>query len=186
MQKQTKAMPKKIDRRTMILLTLLVLLVASSYANYRLGVMSHAVTTSLPVARVLSAQPTATPTAAPVASGKEASSFAEYRTQRSQTRAQEIQMLDAMIADTAAGADMTDQARAQKLTLVKSMEQETSLEGLLRAKGFGDVVVSAKPGAVTVVVAQAQLTQSEATQIMELTTHETGVAARDVKIIPAK
>ncbi len=95
-------------------------------------------------------------------------------------------MLDQLIADTTTGGDSLEQARTQKLALVRSMEQETALEGLLKARGYADALVSARSGSVTVVVQQDTLTSAEATQIMELTTVETGEPARNIKIIPTK
>ncbi len=179
-----QSVKKGINRRTGVLLSLLVLLVISSYANYRMSAESAATQTELPVVRVVGNSPTVQPTQAP--SAPPVNSFAAYREQRGASRAQEIQMLDDMIADTNAGSDSAEQARAQKLALVRSMEQETALEGLLKAKGYEDVLVSARVGAVTVVIKREALTSAEATQILELSMRETSEEARNVKIIPTK
>lgn len=185
MDRIKQSMKKGMNRRTTVLLTLLVLLAASSYANYRMGVSSAAVQTELPVMRIFGSAPTAQPTQVPE-DAPPANSFAAYREQRGISRAQEIQMLDEMIADTNSGSASAEEARAQKLALVRSMEQETALEGLLKAKGFEDVLVSSRSGAVTVVVKRESITSAEATQILELAMRETGEEARNIKIIPAK
>ncbi|MDR3050656.1 MAG: SpoIIIAH-like family protein [Oscillospiraceae bacterium] len=185
MQRFRERIPRRLDRRTGILLTLLALLVLSSIANYQLGLSARGGQTSLPVSRVLGAQPTQapTPTAGPKDTG---SAFADYRNERGATRAQEIAMLDEMIADKAAGDDMANQAREQKLAFVRALEQEASLEGLLKARGYEDALVSVQPGAVTVVVKRESLTSAEATQILDMAARETGSQARDIKIIPTK
>ena len=178
-----KGMKKGMNRRTTVLLTLLVLLVASSYANYRMSIGGAAPETDLPVLRILGSAPTPGPTNAPQ-QPLEQNSFAAYREQRSTSRAQEIRMLDEMIGDTRGTGASAEDARAQKLALVRSMEQESTLEGLLKAKGFEDALVSSRPGSVSVVIKRESLTEAEATQIMELTMRETGEEARNIKIIP--
>ncbi len=62
MQQVTKSLKKGISRRTTILITLLCLLVVSSYANYRLGLDQAAIQTDLPVVRVQGAPPASSPT----------------------------------------------------------------------------------------------------------------------------
>lgn len=186
MERVKQNIKKRMTRRTSILLTLLGLLVISSYANYRIGAENASIQTELPVIRVQGNKPTAEPTQSPIENKVDENSFAAYRTQRVESRAQEIRMLDEMIADNNAAADTMEQARLQKLALVRSMEQETTLEGLLKAKGFEDVLVSARSGSITVVIKQESLTSAQATQILEMATRETGEEARNVKIIPTK
>ncbi len=45
-------------------------------------------------------------------------------------------MLDEMIADTGAGADTAEQARAQKLALVRSMERADRIHAAMRCRGY--------------------------------------------------
>ncbi len=185
-EKVKKTLKKGISQRTTVLLVLVGLLAVSSYANYRMSAQSAALQTELPVIRVQGATPTAQPKQGAPTTAPAENSFAAYRDQRGASRAQEIQMLDQMIGDSAASPDTAEQARRQKLELVRGMEQETALEGLLKAKGFEDALVSARSGAVTVVVRRETLSAAEATQILELAMRETGEAARNVKIIPTK
>lgn len=183
-EKVSKSMAKRPSRRTTVLLTLVALLVASSYANYRMSADVATLETELPVLRIFGSAPTPEPTNAP--SQQEINSFAAYREQRSTSRAQEILMLDEIIDNTQGTGATAEEARAQKLALVRSMEQESALEGLLKAKGFEDAIVSSRPGSVSVVIKRESLTEAEAVQIMELTMRETGQEARNIKIIPTK
>ena len=66
------------------------------------------------------------------------------------------------------------------------METETSLEALLKARGFESTLVSAKPGSVTVVVGGGTLSDAQAVQILDITVDETQQAAEDIKIIQTK
>jgi hypothetical protein len=186
-QNVSKSIKKGPSRRTTVLLTLLALLVASSYANYRMSANGAALETDLPVLRIFGSAPTPEPSKeSRTPAQAEANSFAAYRQQRSASRAQEILMLDEIIGDTRGTGDSAEEARAQKLALVRSMEQEATLEGLLKAKGFEDAIVSSRPGSVSVVIKRESITEAEAVQIMELTMRETGEEARSIKIIPTK
>ena len=184
-QSANKHIKKGLSRRSTVLLTLLALLVASSYANYRMSTGSAATETDLPVLRIFGPAPTPEPTSQPGAL-REENTFAAYREQRSASRVQEIQMLDEMIDDNRGSGAAAEEARAQKLALVRSMEQESTLEGLLKARGFEDALASSRPGSVTVVIMREAITEAEAAQIMELAMRETGEPARNIKIIPTK
>ena len=183
-QNVSKSIKKGPSRRNTVLFTLLALLVASSYANYHMSMSDAALETDLPVLRILGSAPTPEPAKPPEQEAN--NSFAGYREQRSASRAQEILMLDEMIGDNRGAGASAEEARAQKLALVRSMEQESTLEGLLKAKGFEDAIVSSRPGSVTVVIKRESITEPEAVQIMELTMRETGAEARHIKIIPTK
>lgn len=172
------------DKKTAMLLTLLGLLVVSGYVNYRLGLAPDAhISGEVPVVRIEGARPTPSPAPAP---SSEKNTFSAYQQDRATTRAQEISMLDAIIADESAGKDTVAQAQAQKLALVGCMEKETSLESVLKAKGFENVLVSAKPGSVTVVVGGGALSDAQAVQILDVATRETEEAAENIKIIQTK
>ena len=64
------------------------------------------------------------------------------------------------------------------------MEQELTLETLIKAKGFDDAIVAIGDNGVSVVVGTEELSQEEATQILAIITDETDYTANDVKIIP--
>jgi stage III sporulation protein AH len=57
------------------------------------------------------------------------------------------------------------------------------LEGLLKARGFEDAIVSSRPGSVSVMIKGESITEAEAVQIMELAMRETGDDARNIKIM---
>ena len=169
------------DGKTAMLLTLLGLLVVSGYINYRKAA-TEPIGGEVSVVRIEGERPTAQPSPTPAAQD----TFAAYRQERASARAQELSMLEEIIADESAGTETIAQAQAQKLALVQSMETETSLEALLRARGFESALVSAKPGSVTVVVGGGTLSDAQAVQILDITVDETQQAAEDIKIIQTK
>ena len=80
----------------------------------------------------------------------------------------EIGYLDAIISDKNSDQDTISDAQDQKLALVAAMEKEVTIEGLVKAKGFKDCVVTIQKGTVNVVVDNdEELTQEQAAQILE-------------------
>ena len=72
----------------------------------------------------------------------------------------------------------------QKADIVSRMEQELALETIVKAKGFGDAIVTIGDGGVSIVVGSGELTAEQANQILAVVVSETSYKATDVKIIP--
>lgn len=111
--------------------------------------------------------------------------FTDYRSERNSVRAQEVAYLDSIIQNTATKQETLDEAQARKLELTDMMEKEVTVEGLLRAKGFSQAIVTLSPESVNVVVADASVTSQQVAQILQIVQNETGQPAQNVKIIPA-
>lgn len=107
--------------------------------------------------------------------------FASYREERDQVRTQELAYLDAIVAQGADAETLSD-AQKQKLDLVNAMETELTVENLVRAKGFSDVIVSIHEGSVNVVVGADKLNDEQVAQILDIVLRETGKTAENVKI----
>ena len=110
--------------------------------------------------------------------------FSTYRTDRTDTRNEEILYLDAIIASSSASAESKSAAEAKKAELIALMETELALEGLIKAKGFEDCVVTISTENVNVVVKDAELTVEDAAQILNIVVTETTFNAPDVVVIP--
>ena len=111
-------------------------------------------------------------------------SIARFREERSRVRDAEITQLNALTSDETAGQDIRDRAREKLLSLTQWMEQEVTVEGVLRARGYQDPLVTVHADSVNVLVRQQALTQSDAARILELTARETGQTGGNIKIIP--
>ena len=107
--------------------------------------------------------------------------FAAYREERDNVRTQELAYLDAIVAQGADQETLSD-AQRQKLDLVHAMETELTVENLVRAKGFSDVIVSIHEGNVNVVVGANRLSDEQVAQILDIVLCETGKTAENVKI----
>ena len=110
--------------------------------------------------------------------------FAAYRDERDSVRTQELAYLDAIVAQGADTETLSD-AQQQKLELVNAMETELTVENLIRAKGFSDVIVSIHKGNISVVVGAESLNDEQVAQILDIVLRETGKSAENVKISTA-
>lgn len=110
--------------------------------------------------------------------------FASYREDRETTRAEEILYLDSIITSAEADEETIAQARQKKLALCDIMETELILEGLIKAKGFEDCVVTISTENVNVVVKKEELTQEQAAQILHIIVSETDFESPNVILIP--
>ncbi|MBC8531161.1 SpoIIIAH-like family protein [Gehongia tenuis] len=187
-----------IKRKTIIMASLVVLLVVAGYLNVRFsdktGDGTQASNTGTGNGGIVLSQTkdgdgSASVNANAGESGGDAASvsanyYANFKTERETSRNQQIEYLDGIIADSNTDAETLKQAQNQKLTLTQSMEKEVTVEGLLKAKGFEDVVVTIHEGSINVVVKDGDLTDAKVAQILDIVCRETKEAPENVKIIP--
>lgn len=112
--------------------------------------------------------------------------FTTYRSDREATRNQEIEYYDAIILSDSTTAEAKANAETKKAQLIESMETELVTEGLIKAKGFEDVIVTSTTSNVNVVVKSAELTSSQVAQIVSIVQQQTGMAIDYIKIIPVE
>lgn len=112
--------------------------------------------------------------------------FTTYRTDRTDTRNEEILYLDAIIASSSASAESKTAAETKKAELIALMETELSLEGLIKAKGFEDVVVSTSTSNINVIVKSAELNEAEVAQIVDIIEGQTEYGLDNIKIFPVE
>lgn len=160
-----KANKKKI----IVLISLVVLLAGVACLNYFLTIKG------------IGNKSQDTPTAA---TNTESTFFTTYRSDRETTRTQEKLYLESIMASTTADEATIAEANQSYLSLAAAMETETTLEGLIKAYGFKDCIVTISNGNVNVVVNDAELTVEEAAQILNTIVTETTYTAKDVVIIP--
>lgn len=107
-----------------------------------------------------------------------------FRQERAQTRQMELDQLEAVAQDPDAGEDIRSEANRRLLDLTGYMEQEVTLEGLLRAQGFRDVLCTVHGDAVNVLVRGEAVTQAQAALILDTVMRETGQGGGSVRVIP--
>lgn len=99
--------------------------------------------------------------------------FEEARAGLNMDRNEIISMLTEFAEETA-DEDAKNQAAQQKLSLIEYMSKETTVENLLKNKGFTDVYVVITDNAVNVTLNKEELTDVDVAQVMDIVSRETG------------
>jgi len=107
--------------------------------------------------------------------------FDQVRADKLAARQETLLFLQAIIE---AGGEGRAEAEAQKLAITASMAIETSLEGLIKALGHDEVVVTATSTFVNVVLRAEDLTDIQVAQIVRVIVGETDRTASNIRIIP--
>ena len=66
------------------------------------------------------------------------------------------------------------------------MEMELVTEGLIKAKGFDDVIVTSSSSCINVIVKSANLTSGEVAQIVSIVQEQSNASLDNIKIIPVE
>ena len=111
-----------------------------------------------------------------------ASFFTTYRTDRTNTRNEEIMYLDAIVASETSSEEAKTLAEEKKMTIVQNMDQELVIEGLIKAKGFEDVIVANTSTNINVIIRSDELTAEEVAQIVSVVQEQTGKSIDNIKI----
>ncbi len=111
--------------------------------------------------------------------------FEVFRTERQNWRKEEIAYIDEIIMNKDTDAETLADAQQQKLAIVGNMENEFTIESLVKAKGFEDVAVNINGGTVSVVVKAEEITSKQAAQILDIVCRTTDVDAENVKVYPS-
>lgn len=112
--------------------------------------------------------------------------YTMFRTNRETTRVKEIQFYESILTSVTATTEAKEEAEASKLTLIKQMEDELVVEGIIRGKGFNDAVIAISENYINVFVKSASLEKSEVAQITSVVMEQLGVEIDKVIIIPSE
>ena len=113
--------------------------------------------------------------------------FQTYRADRESTRDQEMLYYDAIISSDSSSEEAIKNAENAKLALVEQMEQELVIEGLIKAKGFEDCVVTILDENINAVVKAESLTAAQAAQITSIIQTQLSITGiKNIKIIPVE
>lgn len=112
--------------------------------------------------------------------------FSTYRSDRQNTRDQEILYYDAIISSETTSADAKNLAESKRAALIANMDVELVTEGLIKAQGFEDCIVTSSASAVNVIVKSGELTSNEVAKIVSVVKQQTGAVIDNIKIIPVE
>lgn len=110
--------------------------------------------------------------------------FVQYRTERLATRTRSLEILDEIIANASSTDEQVAAATQSKLEVTAVMEKELVLEGLIKAFGFEDCVVTMSTNNINVMIKLAELEATQVAQILNTIVTETGADPLIVNVIP--
>lgn len=109
--------------------------------------------------------------------------FNDYKVNRENQRQTEVAYLDSIIENEKSDMETIKEAQNQKIEIVRVMEAELTIEGLLASGGFSKAIVTVKQGSVNVVINEESITKEQAAKILDIVRQETGEPAQNIKII---
>ena len=111
--------------------------------------------------------------------------FVQYRTERSETRSEQLMQLNEVIASSEDSETKTN-ALNMKLKLTGIIEEELLLEKLIKAKGYDEIVVSIGLTSenINVIVKDNDFDQDDAIIIYSILAEEAAATPDKVNIIP--
>ena len=110
--------------------------------------------------------------------------FTSCRAGRETARAEEFALLDAILSSDTSTEELIASANEKKLELIDVIERELVLEGLVKAQGFEDAVVTMSEDNINVVVSQSELTSEQVAGILSVILSETDYNATQVVVVP--
>ncbi len=153
-------------KKIIVLVTMLILLVITGSLNIILNNSTEEASTNINV------------------DYSSSSFFATCRTDRTTTRNESMDYYKQIINSEASSQEAKDNAEAQINNLIEAISIEYSLEGLIKAKGFGEALVNYSSTYINVIIQSAELTEMEVAQIVEIIQTGTERDIDYIKIIP--
>ena len=113
--------------------------------------------------------------------------FAKTRNDRTTARNDAVKLLQSTVDNVKTDDATRKQAQDEITRIAKDIETEASIESLIKAKGFKDVVAVISADDVSVVVwCEDKLLSSETMQIMDIVKAKTNFSSDKIKILTSK
>ena len=110
--------------------------------------------------------------------------FVNHRTQRDQMMTREVATIENLLKQPGLSQKSKNVAAVALIRDQTELRQETTIEGLLSARGFPLSLVTVAGGRADVVVGAARLTQAEVAKIADTVTSVTHLPPENVVILP--
>lgn len=112
--------------------------------------------------------------------------FEQAKANRQKARDEATDMIKEILNDIKSSEEAKAEAVKQAADVAKSIQQESNIENLIKAKGFRDCVVFLQNGECSVVVSADGLNESSAITIKDIVLGQSGVSFDKIKITEAK
>ena len=109
--------------------------------------------------------------------------FIEQRLSRDKLRAGLIDRLNEIVNNDNTNDEVRAEAQKKIMDIGEISEKELTIEGLIKAKGFDDVLVFLTDESAKVVVSTDKLTEQDVVKILDIVMGETNLEASNIKIM---
>lgn len=109
--------------------------------------------------------------------------FVEYRLEREKNRGKEKELWEDIINSEKSDTTFKTLAQQELVKLVSLTEKEMIIENLIIAKGFSEALVFLGDDNATVVVNSKELTQQQVAQIQDIIVRKSSIAPANIKIM---
>ncbi len=164
--------------KSLAVLLVVVLIGGLVYVNYRLF---YDPTDAMGFGNGNTEQPDSTQTAG--TPSEEENYFTATALNRQQSRDEAIDVLRIISEDEEASAEARQEAAEMISKIAVDIQNEASIETLVKAKGFAECVAVISENSVSVVVSAESLLASDAAQILSIVYDTTGISPDKVSII---
>lgn len=110
--------------------------------------------------------------------------FTNYRLERERVRAQQVEMLNSVIADPNSAAEVRKNAQEKLIDITENMEHELQLENLIMAKGFSEAAMFIQSGSATAILKKEGLAEDDVSVVADIISRVTGYNLEDIVVIP--
>ncbi len=127
-----------------------------------------------------------TPGEAVLTSSTASEFIASAKVSKEQVRASTAETLETLINNELLSEEQRDVAAQELITMTTISELEVTVETLLEAKGFTDVVVTLTETTADIVVVQEDITDANLAQIEDAVVRSTDITAENIVITPVE
>lgn len=112
--------------------------------------------------------------------------FSSARLNRESGRSKSIETFNAIINNENADAESKQSAQNGILALADNTQTETTIENLIKSRGFSDAVCYINNSQANIVVKSENLDETQVALITEIVTEQTNIPAEKIKVVEIK
>ena len=112
--------------------------------------------------------------------------FAQAYSNRQKAKEESEEKLKSLVSETNINAEIKNEITRQIEDIAKNSQQESSIENLIKAKGFEDCIVSIQNGECSVIVSPGKLDENSVIVIRDIACGQSGISYDKIKITEAK
>lgn len=174
-----------MGKKQIVLAVMVLLLGAAVYLNYYVASTpptttdTQASTTTTGTSALGESQFVNNTTAAPT----QADSFSRARAEREDAREKALEILQDTLQDAGLSEAQKNEALVSAAAVAKGVEQESTVENLVKAKGFEECVAYVAQEYCHVIVKAPSLTEAQTLQIAQIVIAQTDVPSTNINIM---